>query len=54
MTENEKKLLQTKYWMKKAQARAGVKERKARTQWLIQEGAFWKKHYPVVGREVQQ
>ena len=46
MTENEKKLLQAKHRMEEAQARDRVKERKARTRWLIQEGAILEKVYP--------
>ena len=47
MTENEKKLLQAKHRMEEAQARDRVKERKARTRRLIQEGAILEKVYPV-------
>ena len=46
MTENEKKLLQAKHRMEEAQARERVKERKARTRRLIQEGAILEKVYP--------
>ena len=46
MTENEKKLLQAKHRMEEAQARDRVKERKARTRRLIQEGAILEKVYP--------
>ena len=46
MTENEKKLLQAQHRMEEAQARDRVKERKARTRWLIQEGAILEKVYP--------
>ena len=46
MTENEKKLLQAKHRMDEAQARDRVKERKARTRRLIQEGAILEKVYP--------
>ena len=45
MTENEKKLLQAKHRMEEAQARDRVKERKARTRRLIQEGAILEKVY---------
>lgn len=48
MTENEKKLLQTKHRLEEAQARDRVKERKARTRRLIQEGAILEKVFPVV------
>ena len=40
MTEEEKKLLQAKHRLEEAQARDRVKERKARTRRLIQEGAI--------------
>lgn len=46
MTENEKKLLQTQHRLEEAQARDRVKERKARTRRLIQEGAVLEKVYP--------
>ncbi len=46
MTENEKILLQAKHRMEEAQARDRVKERKARTRRLIQEGAILEKVYP--------
>ena len=46
MTENEKKLLQAKHRMEEAEARDRVKERKARTRRLIQEGAILEKVYP--------
>ena len=46
MTENEKKLLQAQHRMEEAQARDRVKERKARTRRLIQEGAIFEKAYP--------
>ena len=46
MTENEKKLLQAKHRMEEAQASNRVKERKARTRRLIQEGAILEKVYP--------
>ena len=46
MTENEKKLLRAKHRMEEAQARNRVKERKARTRRLIQEGAILEKVYP--------
>lgn len=48
MTENEKKLLQAKHRLEEAQARDRVKERKARTRRLIQEGAILEKVFPVV------
>lgn len=46
MTEDEKKLLQAKHRLEEAQARSRVKERKARTRRLIQEGAILEKVYP--------
>lgn len=46
MTENEKKLLQAKYRLEEAEARDRVKERKARTRRLIQEGAILEKVFP--------
>ena len=46
MTENEKKLLQAKHRLEEAQARDRVKERKARTRRLIQEGAVLEKALP--------
>ena len=48
MTENEKKLLQTKHRLEEAQARNRHKERKARTRRLIQEGAILEKACPQV------
>ena len=46
MTESEKKLLQAKHRLEEAQARDRVKERKARTRRLIQEGAVLEKALP--------
>jgi len=46
LTENEKKLIQVKHRLEEAQARDRVKERKARTRRLIQEGALIEKYYP--------
>lgn len=48
MTDNEKKLLQAKHRLEEAQARDRVKERKARTRRLIQEGAILEKIFPIV------
>lgn len=48
MTDNEKKLLQAKHRLEEAQARDRVKERKARTRRLIQEGAILEKVFPFV------
>ena len=50
MTEHEKKLLQDKHRLEEAQARDRVKERKARTRRLIQEGAILEKALPQVQR----
>ena len=46
MTENEKKLLPAKHRLEEVQARDRVKERKARTRRLIQEGAVLEKALP--------
>ena len=48
MTEAEKKLLQAQHRLEEAQARNRVKERKARTRRLIQEGAILEKMLPEV------
>lgn len=48
MTEDEKKLLQAKHRLEEAEARDRVKERKARTRRLIQEGAVLEKVFPLV------
>lgn len=48
MASEEKKLLQAKYRLEEAQARDRVKERKARTRRLIQEGAVLEKVLPEV------
>ena len=48
MTEDEKKLFQAKHRLEEAQARDRVKERKARTRRLIQEGAVLEKVFPAV------
>jgi len=48
MTDAEKKLLQAQYRLEEAQARNRVKERKARTRRLIQEGAILEKMLPEV------
>ena len=48
MTEAEKKLLQAQHRLEEAQARNQVKERKARTRRLIQEGAILEKVLPEV------
>ena len=48
MTDAEKKLLQAKHRLEEAQARDRVKERKARTRRLIQEGAVLEKVLPEV------
>ena len=46
MTETEKKVLQAKHRLEEAQARDRVKQRKARTRRLIQEGAVLEKVLP--------
>ena len=48
MTDNEKKLLRARHGLEEAQARDRVKERKARTRRLIQEGAILEKFFPIV------
>ena len=48
MTENEKKLIQAKHRLEEAEARDRVKERKARTHRLIQEGAVLEKVLPSI------
>ena len=48
MTDTEKKLLQAQRRLEEAQARDRVKERKARTRRLIQEGAVLEKVLPEV------
>ena len=46
LTEEQKKLIQAKHRLEEAQARYHMKERKARTRRLIQEGALIEKYYP--------
>lgn len=46
MTDDEKKLLQAKHRLEEAEARDRVRERKARTRRLIQEGAILEKVSP--------
>ncbi len=48
MTEDEKKQLQAKHRLEEAQTRNRVKERKARTRRLIQEGAVLEKVFPAL------
>ncbi len=48
MTEDEKKLLQAKHRLEEAEARNRVRERKARTRRLIQEGAILEKVLPEI------
>ena len=48
MTENEKKLIQAKHRLEEVEARNRVKERKARTRRLIQEGAVLEKILPSI------
>ena len=47
MEEIEKEMLQLKHRLEEAQARDRVKERKARTRRLIQEGAILEKALPL-------
>ena len=46
LSAEQKKLLQAKHRLEEAQARDRVKERKARTRRLIQEGAILEKALP--------
>lgn len=46
MREDEKKLKQAQHRLEEAQARDRVRERKARTRRLIQEGAILEKVFP--------
>ena len=46
MTDNEKKLIQARHRLEEVQARDRVKQRKARTRRLIQEGDKKKKALP--------
>ena len=48
MTDAEKKLLQAQHRLEEAQARDRVKDRKARTRRLIQEGAVLEKVLPEI------
>ena len=48
MADAEKKLLQAQHRLEEARARDRVKERKARTRRLIQEGAILEKVLPEV------
>ena len=48
MTDTEKKLIQAQHRLEEAQARNRVKERKARTRRLMQEGAILEKVLPEV------
>lgn len=48
MTNDEKKLLQAKHRLEEAEARNRVRERKARTRRLIQEGAVLEKVFPQI------
>lgn len=48
MTEDEKKLLQAKHRLEEAEARNRVRERKARTRRLIQDGAVLEKVFPQI------
>ena len=46
MADTEKKLIQVQHRLEEAQARDRVKQRKARTRRLIQEGAVLEKALP--------
>ena len=48
MTDTAKKLIQAQHRLEEAQAQNRVKERKARTRRLIQEGAILEKVLPEV------
>ena len=53
-TEMQKELLQAKHRREEAEARERVKERKARTRRLIQEGAVLEKAFPEAsGMEIE-
>ena len=55
MTGDEKKLIQAQHRLEEAQARNQVKERKARTRRLIQEGAILEKALPqTAGMELNE
>ena len=55
MTDDGKKLIQAQHRLEEAQARNRVKERKARTRRLIQEGAMMEKAMPqTVGMELNE
>ena len=55
MTETEKKLLQAKHRLEEVRARDRVKQRKARTRRLIQEGAVLEKTLPqTVGMDLNK
>ena len=48
MTDDEKKLIQARHRLEEAQAQNRMKERKARTRRLIQEGAVLESAMPQV------
>lgn len=48
MMDNEKRLSQEKHRLEEAEARDRVRERKARTRRLIQEGAILEKTFPQI------
>ena len=55
MTDDEKRLIQAQHRLEEAQARNRVKERKARTRRLIQEGAVLEKALPqTVGMDLNE
>ena len=48
MLEEQKRLIQERHRLEQAQMRDRVKERKARTRRLIQEGAILEKAFPQI------
>ena len=55
MIDDQKKLIQARHHLEEVQARNRVKERKARTRRLIQEGAILEKALPqTVGMELNE
>jgi len=55
MTDNEKKLIQARHRLEETQARDRVKQRKARTRRLIQEGATLERALPqTAGMELDE
>ena len=55
MTDDEKRLIKAQHRLEEAQTRNRVKERKARTRRLIQEGAVLEKALPqTVGMDLNE